>query len=85
MERKFDHLTPRWLARAHVYHGQQDAMRYRFAMNDKEKTVEASVYTNVCYELAQDVQTETFAWDEDGVAALREWMQRQYERICGDE
>ena len=82
MERKFDYLTPRWLGRAHIYHGEQDAMRYRFAMDGKEKKVEAAVYTKVCFEQADDVVSEVFSWDEDGVAALREWMQQHYERIC---
>ena len=82
MERKFDYLTPRWLGRAHIYHGEQDAMRYRFVMDGKEKKVEASVYTKVCFEQADDVVSEVFSWDEEGTAALRDWMQQQYERIC---
>ena len=81
MEGKFDFLTPRWLGRAHVYHGQQDAMRYRFAMDGKEKKVEVSVYTELCFEQAKDVVSESFSWDEEGVTALKDWMQGQYERI----
>ena len=84
MERKFDYLTPRWLGRAHIYHGELDAMRYRFRMDAKEKTVEASAYTKVCFEAADDVETQMFSWDEEGVAALRDWMQAQYERTCGN-
>lgn len=80
----FDFLTPHWLNRAHVYHGEQDAMRYRFRMDAREKTVEASAYTKVCYEAAEDVVTETFPWDEEGVAALRCWMQAQYDRIMSE-
>lgn len=79
----FDFLTPHWLNRAHVYHGEQDALRYRFRMDGKEKTVEASVYTKVCFEKAADVVTETFPWDEEGITALRAWMQQQYDRVMG--
>lgn len=81
---QFDFLTPHWLQRAHVYHGEQDGVRYRFCMDGKEKTVEASVYTKVCFEKAEDVVTETFPWDEEGVAALRIWMQAQYDRIMSE-
>lgn len=77
----FDFLTPHWLGRAHTYHGEMGPMRYRFRMDAKEKTVEASVYTKLCFEAAADVVTETFAWDEEGVRALRDWMQGHYDRI----
>lgn len=81
----FDFLTPHWLNRAHVYHGEQGALRYRFRMDAKEKTVEASVYTKVCFEKADDVVTETFSWDEAGITALREWMQAHYDRVMSSE
>ncbi len=80
----FDFLTPHWLGRAHTYHGEMGPLRYRFRMDAKEKTVEASVYTKVCFEAATDAVTETFAWDEAGVSALRVWMQGHYERIVSE-
>ncbi len=81
----FDFLTPHWLGRAHTYHGEMGKLRYRFRMDAKEKTVEASVYTKVCFEAANDVVTETFTWNEEGVNAMRIWMQSHYDRIANEE
>ncbi|MGM9662117.1 MAG: hypothetical protein ACI3WR_03390 [Oscillospiraceae bacterium] len=81
MEEQFAFLTPHWLGRAHIYHGEQGPMRYRFKMDDKEKTVEAATYTEVCFEKAKDVESRTFSWDEAGVAELRRWLGAQYEAI----
>lgn len=80
----FDFLTPHWLGRAHTYHGEMGPLRYRFRMDAKEKTVEASAYTKFCFEAATDVVTETFSWDEEGVGKLRSWMQGHYDRIVSE-
>ena len=85
MERKFDYLTPRWLGRAHIYHGELDAMRYRFAMDGKEKVIHAARYSKLCFELANDVEQQDFPWDEAGAAALGQWLQEGYEAFLARE
>ena len=32
---------------------------------------------NTSFELAKDIETETFDWTEEGVAALRDWLDRK--------
>ena len=39
----------------------------------------AAVYSDVCYELARDKEEQDVAWDEDGVAQLKDWLQAKYE------
>ena len=41
-----------------------------------------AVYSNVCYELAQDREEQDFPWNEDGVEALKSWLQEKYEAYC---
>lgn len=82
MEELFAFLTPHWLERAHVYHGEQGPMRYRFRMDEKERTVEAAVYTGCCYEKAADVVSRRFSWDEAGVAELRRWLCERYAALA---
>ena len=84
----FSCLTPAWLQRAHVYTGSVglpgNDFRFRLAMDGKEKTVHAAAYSKVCFELASDVRQRDFSWDEDGTAALREWLQAEYDAFIGD-
>ena len=40
-------------------------------------SIQAWVYENTCFELAKDVETETFPWTEDGVEALRGWLRQK--------
>ena len=42
-------------------------------------TIQAWVYENVSFELARDVETESFPWTEEGVSALRDWLTRKLE------
>ena len=35
------------------------------------------MYENVCFELAEQVETETFPWTEEGVSALRDWLRQK--------
>ena len=49
----------------------------------KERILHAAVYTVYCYEAARDVQEQDFPWDEDGVSALKAWLQEKYEAFCG--
>ena len=76
MEDAFAFLTPNFLKRSVIYPGPIGTFRYRFQQTGKagDGTVQASVYENVCFEKAQHVETQTFPWTEEGVAALRAWM-----------
>ena len=85
----FSCITPAWLQRAHVYTGSVGPMgkdfRYRLAMDGKEKIVHAAHYSRLCFELAPDVCQQDFPWDDDGTAALRQWLQDGYEAFLARE
>lgn len=76
MESKFDFLNLQFFTKAAVYPGSIGTFRYRFQrtgwMNDG--TIQVWVYENISFELAQDVETETFPWTEEGVAAIKAWL-----------
>lgn len=75
----FDFLNVDFFTRASVFPGSLGTFRYRFQrtgwIGDGE--IQAWVYENVCFELAKDVETETFPWTEEGVAVLRDWLGRK--------
>ena len=79
METAFDFLTLDFFTRASVYPGSLGTFRYRFQQNGRvgEGQLQAWVYENICFELAKDVETETFPWTEEGVAALKGWLSRK--------
>ncbi len=79
MHPQFSEMTVTWFRRAFVYTGSIDEFRYRFDCDEKEKLIHAAVYSNVCYELAQDRVAQDFSWDEAGVAQLKDWLQAHYE------
>lgn len=64
-----------------MYPGSIGTFRYRFQrtgwMNDG--TIQVWVYENISFELAQDVETETFPWTEEGVEAIRAWLTEKLE------
>ena len=84
MQEFFQQLTPRWFQRAHVYVGSIGPcfhdFRFRFAQDEKEKKIAASVYTDVCFEAAKDVETREFPWDEEGVEALKQWLEEKFQQ-----
>jgi len=84
MERKFDFLNMQFFTRASVYPGSIGTFRYRFQrtgwLNKEDSTIQAWVYENVCFEQAQDVETETFPWTEEGVEALKSWLEEKLEQ-----
>ena len=84
MERKFDFLNMQFFTRASVYPGSIGTFRYRFQrtgwLNKEDSTIQAWVYENVCFEQAQDVETETFPWTEEGVEALKNWLEEKLEQ-----
>ena len=79
MHPQFTELTPRWFKRAFIYTGSIGEFRYRFNNDAKENVIHAAVYSQLCYELAADVVEQDFPWDDDGVEALKAWLQSRYE------
>ena len=84
MERKFDFLDMQFFTRASVYPGSVGTFRYRFQrtgwLDKADSTIQVWVYENVCFEQAQDVETETFPWTEEGVEAIKNWLQDKLEQ-----
>ena len=82
----FEKMNPNWFNRAYVYTGSVDNMfRFRIAQiqtDDKGVLLQAAAYTELCYELATDVETAEFPWDDAGVEALKQWLQSRYEAFC---
>ena len=79
METAFDFLTMEFFTRASVFPGSLGTVRYRFQrtgwMGDGQ--LQAWVYENVSFELAKKVETASFPWTEEGVAALKDWLQEK--------
>ena len=73
MSDAFDFLTMDFFTRASVFPGSLGTFRYRFQrtgwMGDGE--IQAWAYENVCFELAEHKETETFPWTEEGVAGTK--------------
>ena len=70
----FSVMDERWFHRAFRY-------RYEQVKGDDGDALKASTYSDLCYELAQDVEEETFPWTDEGVEALKAWYQSQYEKF----
>ena len=72
----FDFLTLDFFTRASIYPGSLGTFRYRFQRTGwvGDGQIQAWVYENVCFELAKDVETETFPWTGEGVSALKDWL-----------
>ena len=85
MHPQFAQLTVTWFRRAFVYTGSIGEFRYRFACDEKEKLIHAAVYSNLCYELAQDKVEQDFSWDEPGVAQIKDWLQEHYEQYLAQQ
>lgn len=76
LESDFSFLTADFFLKAETFPGSLGSFRYRFQRTGKKDdgSIQAWVYENVSFELAQDVETETFPWSEEGAAALRAWL-----------
>ena len=89
MQEFFQQLTPRWFQRAHVYVGSIGPcfhdFRFRFAQDEKEHKITASVYSDVCFELAKDVETRESPWTEEGVEDLKQWLVEKYQQWDQDQ
>jgi len=83
MEKCFEVMTPNWLNRAHLFNGSIgpafNSFNYRMEMDEKENVIYAATYSRLCYEKADDVVSKSFAWDDQGVEQMKEWLQSQYE------
>ena len=82
----FAQMTPGWFHRAYVYTGSVgQTFRFRCEQGkteDGSPVIRAATYTRVCYELADDVESRTFPWDEEGIEALKGWLQSRYDRFA---
>ena len=76
MDNAFDFLTLDFFTRAAVFPGSLGTFRYRFQRTGwvGDGQIQAWVYENVCFELAKNVETETFPWTDEGVEDLRQWL-----------
>ena len=78
MENRFEFLDMNFFTRATVFPGNVGTFRYRFQrtgwLDKPDSTIQVWVYENTSFELAQNVETETFPWTEEGIAAIRAWL-----------
>jgi len=88
----FTQMTTPWFNRATFFTGsvgpfnRDFRFRYEQDLSDKEHPLlHAATYSRVCYELATDVETRDFSWDDAGVEALKQWFQAQYERFAAEQ
>ena len=76
MNETFDFLDMNFFTRASIFPGSVGTFRYRFQRTGwmNTGTIQVWVYENISFELAQDVETETFPWTEEGVEKIRAWL-----------
>ena len=76
MDEQFEFLNMNFFTRAAIFPGSLGTFRYRFQRTGwiGDGTIQAWVYENTSFELAQEVETESFLWTEDGIASLRNWL-----------
>ena len=79
MSGHFDFLNMSFFTKASVYPGSLGTFRYRFQRTGwmEDGSIQAWVYENTSFELAQDVETETFPWTEEGVEQVRAWLEQK--------
>ena len=81
MSAEFDFLSVAFFTKAEIYPGSLGAFRYRFQRfswpGKPDAKLQAWVYENICFEQAQNVETETFPWTTEGVDALRTWLENK--------
>lgn len=79
METSFGFLSMQFFTKAEVFPGSLGTFRYRFQRTGwiGSGSIQAWAYENVSFELARDAKTETFPWTEEGVAALRMWLEQK--------
>lgn len=79
MDEQFDFLNMHFFTKAAVYPGSVGTFRYRFQRTGwmGDGSLQAWVYENVSFELAQDVETITVDWTEEGITALQAWLRQK--------
>ena len=79
MNGNFDFLNMSFFTKALVYPGSLGTFRYRFQRTGwmGDGSIQVWVYENTSFELAQDVETETFLWTEEGVEQVRAWLEQR--------
>ena len=81
MERHFEFLDMNFFTRASVFPGSLGTFRYRFQrtgwLNKPDSTIQVWVYENTSFELAREIETETFPWTEEGVQQIKDWLERK--------
>lgn len=81
MENHFDFLNMNFFTRASVFPGSIGTFRYRFQrtgwLNKPDSTIQAWVYENTSFELAQDIETAVFDWTEEGIESLKQWLEEK--------
>lgn len=78
MHETFDFLDMNFFTRASVFPGSVGTFRYRFQrsgwLDQEGSAIQVWVYENTSFELARDVETETFPWTEEGVEKIKAWL-----------
>ena len=79
MASSFAFLNMHFFTKAEIFPGSLGTFRYRFQRTGwmGDGSLQAWVYENVSFELAQNIETETFPWTEEGIAALRDWLDQK--------
>ena len=87
----FDHLNVAFFTKAAIYPGSIGTFRYRFqreGWTDGKGTLTVWVYENTSFdpiwrrrlnsfELAKDVESQTFPWTEEGVEQVKAWLEEK--------
>ena len=77
---QFDHLNVAFFTKASIYPGSIGTFRYRFqreGWTDGKGTLTVWVYENTSFELAKDVESQTFPWTEEGVEQVKAWLEEK--------
>lgn len=88
MHTRFESMKTKWFEVANKqYTGsiedREKGMDFRYRFEHlPDNMLKASTYSKLCYELATDVEEETFPWTDEGVEELKKWYQSQYEKYC---
>ena len=79
MNGNLEFLNMSFFTKASVYPGSLGTFRYRFQRTGwmGDGSIQAWVYENTSFELAQNVETETFPWTEEGVEQIRVWLEQK--------
>ena len=82
MEDPFAFLTLNFLKKSEIFPGSLGTFRYRFqreGWTDGKGVLTVWVYENTSFELAKDVESQTFPWTEEGVEQIKVWLEQKLE------